>query len=466
VFESKRPRLGGGSASVDVDGAVIEVTAPWAPRFPVVPNGSDPGGDCDPRRPGVQMIFGGDSRVYVANGSLEVCAGTPRTDPASKQRIALYGVPADWSGATSGGLRVVHPNVMGATGATCEMNPGMDSCASVADAQVFAEPAGAASTTIAYHGTCGTNVTCLLGTGSGTIEGRVGLNFPAYTPPAGYTIGKVELRASYKTASLLLGPQFQIHRSAGSTFDCGRDSSFAASAVRVVGSTGLVWSSADVTSCLTTARLASAFQVRWVARKAVTCLLSVCVDTGTLGADLLDGVEIVIQLDPVDPSASFRPAKGCVTAEPNYWNGFSDPDCAQVKVGQTEVIGTDWHGRFSAKGTVYLPSAAVDVDDTCHGSCATDGVRYPWFGRGLVARHLRIKGFQYHDGWSGPIADNSATSTAADREVCFVAVAEGGAAPADPCDPPPGTLARARVRFESGTGRADVVAWVVGRTEP
>jgi hypothetical protein len=335
---------------------------------------------------------------------------------------------------------------------------------------VLAEPAGAPdvtnASTIGYHGECALNVTCVLGTGTGTVEGRVLLDFPAYTPPTGYDVSRVTLRASYETASMLLGPEFQIFGSGGSAFDCGRDSSLLPSVLRVPLSTSLVGASVDVTSCLTSARLASPFQIRWIARKVSTCTLSVCVDTGTAGADLLDGVQLVVELDPADPSASFRPAQGCVIAAPNYWNGFSDPDCAQLKIGQTEVIGTDWHGRFSAKGTVYVPSAAVDIDDTCHGDCTTDGVRYPWFGRGLVARHLRIKGFQYHTGWSGPIADNTVDTTTADREVCFVVDPAGTAPPTDPCDPSqsPNAYARARVRFEAATGHADIVSWVVGRT--
>ena len=66
---------------------------------------------------------------------------------------------------------------------------------------------------------------------------------------------------------------------------------------------------------------------------------------------------------------------------------------------------------MSVKGTIYAPSAAIDIDDT--------DVNYPIASRGLIARHLRIRGFQYHSGYNEPAFSNWIDTTAAARQVVF-----------------------------------------------
>ncbi len=64
------------------------------PADPTKQNESKPA--CDETKPGVQFIFGGDSRVYQPDGTVELCAGpspgVPGQNGYTAQRIAVYGV--------------------------------------------------------------------------------------------------------------------------------------------------------------------------------------------------------------------------------------------------------------------------------------------------------------------------------------------------------------------------------------
>ena len=345
-----------------LDGARFTLTAKDQPDFPRLPTATDPGGDCDAKKPGVQFIFGGDSHVYVANGGMELCAGPNSADPANGKEIAVYGVPA--------APRLVPVSVSGTSASDGVTNPD--------NALRIAEGAGLAAADIKYRNPA---------VGASSQEGTETLRFSGYTPPAGYTIGKVELRASYKNAtSCFLGalgcvaPQYDL---VGFPGGCG-------AAQAMPAGSAMQAQSVDVTSCMTAAnRIASTFDVRWHARS--SCFISCSVAT-----DQLDGIELMVTLVPTNPDTTLRPAYGCITSSPNYWYGTNSPECALLKVDApfASVVSTR-RGRMSIKGTVYAPSAVIDVDD--------GDVYYPIFGRGLIARHFRLKGFGYHPGYSAPI---------------------------------------------------------------
>ena len=107
---------------------------------------------------------------------------------------------------------------------------------------------------------------------------------------------------------------------------------------------------------------------------------------------------------------------------------------------------------MSIKGTVYAPSAVIDVDD--------GDVYYPIFGRGLIARHFRLKGFGYHPATATPIADNFLDSTAADRSVVFLVCKKASGA----CPPDDPTLSgRATATFDSTTNTPSVKRWSVAQ---
>jgi hypothetical protein len=402
--------------TIKLDGARFLLTATDQPTFPRPPSATDPGGDCDPERPGVQFIFGGDSHVYVPNGGMELCAGPNPDDPANGKELAIVGVPAT-------------PRLVPTSVAATSANDGVTSPNS---ALRIAEGAGLTPAVINYHGS------------SGTYEGTETLRFPGYTPPTGYTISKVEMRASYDSnngCTFLCGAQPAQYELVGLPGACG-------TAQNVATGDNRQTAEYDVTSCLTASnRIGSQLDVKWHARW--SCFLFSCDSRH----DELDGIEFVVTLAPTNPDTTLRPENGCIVDSPNYYYGNNSPDCALLKVDAPWFTSVSpRRGRVSVKGTVYAPSAAIDVDDT--------DVWYPLFSRGLIARHFRLKGFKYHTGYNEPIASTYVNRTPTGRQVLFYACKKdtGACTPGDP------TFAgRAFVTFDATTNLPTVKTWSVSQ---
>lgn len=385
-----------------VDGARFLLTTQDQPTFPRQPSATDPGGDCDPNEPGAQFIFGGDSHVYVPNGGLEICAGPNPSDEGAGQQIAVYGVPAT--------PRLVPASVTGTTGGVT----------SSSNALRIAEGSGLASATIPYNGT-------------------ETLRFPGYTVPSGYSVTGVVLRASYnpQSASGSTAPQFQVQTTGGTAF-CGPTT--------VATGAGNQAQSYDVTSCMTSGnKLASAYDVKWSAKGSGSCSGSTCPQ--------LDGVEFIVTLAPTNPDTTLRPQNGCITASANLWYGESSPDCSVLRVDAPFWDALSLRrGRMSVKGTIYAPSASVDVDDT--------DVWYPIASRGIIVRHLRIRGFQYHSGYNEPAFSNWLDTTPSGREVVFYACLKDSGA----CTLSDSTRrGRAAVTYAAVTNEPTVTNWSVTR---
>ena len=160
-----------GGSPFDWDPATPASFALDPPSFPREITPDDTGGDCDDTKPGVEFIMGGDSHVYVADGSLELCAGPPdaaSTTPETTHRIALYGVPALAPGGPPASLpsrphRGGHLRQLTAT------------IANGPDGLRVAEPSGRKSTTINIPRT-----TCEVGgTGSDRCHGPASATGPA-----------------------------------------------------------------------------------------------------------------------------------------------------------------------------------------------------------------------------------------------------------------------------------------------
>jgi hypothetical protein len=160
----------------------------------------------------------------------------------------------------------------------------------------------------------------------------------------------------------------------------------------------------DLTGCLKPS-IGSAFDVKWNARGG-SC--------SALACQQLDGVQVIVTLGLANVSNQnvLIPESGCVTASPNYWYGVSS-DCAVLRADSTYSTDVSTRrGRMSIKGTVYIPSGAMDIDDT--------DVYYPLAGRGIIARHLRIRGFQNHSGYGTPAFSNFVDQTESERDVVFL----------------------------------------------
>ncbi|MGZ7027172.1 MAG: hypothetical protein ACXVJ4_16710 [Acidimicrobiia bacterium] len=414
-FNVSRPFFQGSPyPTAKLDGVRFLVTAVDQPTFPRPPSPTDPGGDCDPEKPGVQFIFGGDSHVYVPNGGMELCAGPNPSDAANGKELAVYGVPAT-------------PRLVPTTVAATSANDGVTN---PNNALRIAEGPGLAPAIINYHGS------------SGTYEGTMTLRFAGYTPPAGYNISGVTLRASYDAnngCTFLCGAQPAQYELVGLPGSCGTPQNVATGDNRQTAEY-------DVTSCLTTGnRINSQFDVKWHARWS-------CFFSCDARHDELDGIEFVVTLAPTDPNASLRPQNGCIVDSPNYYFGSNANDCALLKVDAPWLPTSSRRGRLSIKGTVYAPSAAIDIDDS--------DVWYPLFSRGLIARHFRLKGFKYHSGYSEPIASTYVNRTPTGREVLFY-VCKKDTGPCTPGDP---TLAgRAFVTFDAVTNKPTVKTWSVSQ---
>ncbi len=387
-----------------LDGARFQLITQDQPTFPRPPSPTDPGGDCDPTQPGAQFIFGGDSHLYVPNGGVEICAGPNPLDEGNGKQIAVYGVPA--------APRLLPTSVTATTGGVT----------SSGNALRIAEGSGLVSATVPYNGT-------------------ETLRFPGYTVPSGYTLDTVQLRASYnpQTASGSTAPQFQVQTTSGSVF-C--PATYASSGA---GNQAQVF---DVSTCMKASNhYASAYDVKWSARGSGSCSGSTCPQ--------LDGIELIVTIKPIDPNTTLRPQSGCVTGSPNFWYGVGAPDCALLKVDAPfwdQLPGR--RGRMSVKGTIYAPSAAIDIDDT--------DVDYPIASRGLIARHLRIRGFQYHSGYSEPAFSNWIDTTGAGREVLFYVCAKSSGG----CNQDDSTRkGRAAVTFEAVTNKPTVTNWSVSNDQ-
>ena len=103
---------------------------------------------------------------------------------------------------------------------------------------------------------------------------------------------------------------------------------------------------------------------------------------GATASDLLDGIALSFVSDRVDGvvldvvfrTPTFRPLSGCHTAGP-----YPVAGCALVKVA---AAPGDTATAFASKGTIYAPSAVLDI--------AMNGLKAQVLTRGLLARAIRV----------------------------------------------------------------------------
>jgi hypothetical protein len=212
------------------DGVRISYSAPRGASFPLP---SDPTGidtaslsaksDCDPRRPGGQLIFNGDANVYVTDGSLEVCAGPYPDDPSGHQAIGLYGVPAleslkvgsdpVFAGSYSFDDSVVNDKGLIANASSNNKNNvGAMLNSPTKDALQIGEPIAGNVPAAQIRIGCGlgptnynpaSNGPLNLGDGAcghngGFRDARVSATMEGYSPPPGYRVKEVSVRLSIR----------------------------------------------------------------------------------------------------------------------------------------------------------------------------------------------------------------------------------------------------------------------------
>lgn len=436
-----------GNQKVLLDGASITYTGYAGAAFPNAIDASNPNAksDCDPKKAGAQLIFGGDSHVVVADGSLEVCAGPYPNQPQNHQAIGVFGVPA---------VDSIPGEVILSTGQEDGLNPLDPNNALKIDNMAL---------TFRYGN-------CAAFCGGSHRNAWAVIKMKPYTPPAGYKVVKIQARVSYnpKNAGCAFlfscsGAAPQLSTYDGSTGNnqgnqiCRRDypkNPDRGNLQMANLSTGLLYEEGNAgAQCTTPALLAAGARVAWDAR--AECVVGVCKAGGGYWTDTLDGIEFEVTIAPTDTSKPWlRPQSGCITTHPNYNAGEGAPDCAILRSNTallTDNYSFPWStregqsvGRWSVHGTIYAPSAAADIDD---GDAA-----YMLADRGAVLRHLRIAGYGPRPGTDNVAIGHNVDRTPLPRDGLFVACkrSSSNVNATDPCGDLSGDviLTRARVRFD------------------
>ncbi len=436
------------SAAADLDGMQLNVQKSGA-----VSRASFPGA-CDPNAAGVQFVFGGDSRMYMPDGDMELCAGPPAGSGAQSgytaQQIAVYGIPpvppVSPSTVTNNSGNYCAAGTGGSGQPTCDPNGALkiDDVTQDASGNVI--------------GDYGASVNEPIGFGGGAKTITVGGFGPAVAIPSGMHVAKVLAQIDHweQGATLSFGAptiKFGSCSAVGMTVN---------GALNPATQFGPADDTLDITSCLSTLGAGNPA----AALPALTATFSSCTaNIFTACTEHLDGVRLIFELEPTNATTPvYAPENGCVagiTSYPNYWDGISDTDCALLKWDSIGPNATDQKAQVSIHGTLYAPGAAVDVDDqgarctagqlstpnnnpclstadpsgtpqpcTASGTDSTYcyfGVDYPIFDRGIIVRHLRFKAFMKAQNappiisCGGPFCG----ATASPKQVDFTVVVNG-----------------------------------------
>lgn len=405
-------------------------------HFPQPNGNTDPKakGDCDPAKPGGQFIFGGQSHMYVADGSVELCAG-PFPLLASegsatlndKQSIGVWAMPAVGEVGPSGVSGGSNTASLSSTGNIFEI-----------DGQTVRQ----------NYNACGL-FECT------TRDAAMNINMNGYTAPTGYVIQKVTTRLAYNPRSQcapivsIFCARPNIDLPSGNA-GCGQiDLNKINGVIQAANQEQFtVYDAATGRNCLNIGGSQNSFSgstFTYHARCAFWCVGG--------SYDLFDGIKYQVTLAPAGSAAVALPQTGCIVAHPNYGYGGNSPDCAVIRSDlsrnddnwsapwDTKENG-DSRGRISVKGTIYAPSSAIEIDDT--------DLAYPLSTRGAVLRHLRVSGFRFRSGYDAPAIDNTVDRRTSPREAIFTACISTPAhlAARAPCQAGDQMLTRARVRFE------------------
>jgi len=490
---------GGGSTTLSVDG--IKVTAdvviaqePERFRFPQ---------GCDPEKPGVQFVFGGDSGIRVMDGTMNLCAGPPPGSPGqagfTRQRIAYYGIkplpPLQASAVAAGGGGI--SNLQNAL--VLQENP----------TNQYANFAYGSGGECAFA-TCSSSPITL------SFPGLAAAGYPALPPQT--KVAKVEIRAQYDTAGAFTAPLFRIRRNVPGVGmqSCGDDTRMPTTLFGSGWDVGR-WGEAnqnflEVTNCFRTdpANPASPvdverlknFEVDWVARGYGCWWLGGC------NNDRLDGIELYVTLEATSPTAqTWLPASGCIVGLPNYVGGGGAyrESCPLLKwnSGGPSFDPDDPSAMVSMEGTFYAPGGVLDlaeygpyctndpeefefllfwhitvcVDDDGNPTYnAWDGLYYPVIDRGVIARHLVIRGLKVEPGYDEPVigcgpgvcgglipnpklVKFEAEISGDKRLTSWVCYGPVLAAPSDPSDVE--ILSTGKYCSGDGTGPPKIVRWTV-----
>lgn len=394
----------------------VVVGGQLAAGFDVLDPAATPVGErCDDDQPGVQFIFGNDSRLNIDSGDVELCADHDPTD--TKQEIAVYG------------MKTTTPAPPAPTATTVTVAP------TAAASTTFLPPTAA---TAVDGATADATVASADTNNSDTITAT---GFDVTGIAAGSTITKVEVVLRHRDH--LVSPSnaslaSELELSGSVTSPTGGTATMTDKAANcsprcLTKSEALHDDTADVTSTFATVPELAGMAVTYTADAARKG------NADTSFTDHFDGVQLKVTYTPPAAAAvpRFRALSGCVT-QTVYGSAGT---CALVRTGGSQA-------DFAAHGTIYAPAAALDIHLV--------NVSYQVFRRGVVVRHLRsnVTPSSSCATATGVIPENCypfqlPTLATATGDVLFTATHEGR------------VRLRALVQFGSGSTAPVIKAWSV-----
>ncbi|HEY7106053.1 MAG TPA: hypothetical protein VH986_06605 [Acidimicrobiia bacterium] len=414
-----------------LDGIWLDVSYVSNPRLPWDPNDPNanpnvPGAcrhDGDPFwTDGVQWVFGGDSRINLKSGQMELCdkPSLRHADPSQdQQEIVLYGVKAAGTGTSQGWVAgSASPAVTGTCPTTTTAANPTTFCQSASALAI-----GGSSSSALFSGT---------GTLSRTITLAGGWTGPAL--PGGATVTSVTARVAHRETSNALVPATSggwggsVQLTASAT-GCGPSTS------TLAPNTGGSVATTFVTlpGCINASNLNS-LSLAYKANYACTGTSpqSPCPSTAAPASSILDGIVLDVSYSLGSATGNLNPQSGCITQipyyspvdhSPNYDNDGAGPSpaaCALIKITRPPLSQTPPPGdirKLTLWGTAYAPSSAFDLP--------VDLLPVPVFNRGVVARMLMM-GYQVANSTQVPFTTTPlAGSTPTNRVVNFTADVPG-----------------------------------------
>lgn len=364
------------------------------------------GSRCDEDAPGVQFLFGNDSRMNAESSEVELCAQHDPTETA--QEIAVYGVKTTEAGAGPGQAAVTPLTATSAGFAPAADGRAIDGA--TADAAVASTDPTADTITLTGFDVSGIPVGSAISQVTLAVEHRDHKVSADGSLAANLTLSGTV--ASPTGGSAALGDK---------TPTCG--------SACLTKSETLHEDELDITSTFATLGELAGLTVTYqaAAKKAGS--------KATSFTEQLDGVELRVTYTSSAPR--LRAQTGCVTVAPYGVAG----SCALVRTGGSQA-------DLAVHGTVYAPLSALDIHLVL--------VSYQVFKRGVVVRHLRsnVTPSSPCADATPPIPDNCYPFqlpgfTPGPSDVVFVARVDGR------------TRLRALVRFSTGATPPQVLSWSV-----
>lgn len=466
---------------VFLDGIQITVEVPTGGFFDT--GAALPATYCDSTKPGVQFIFGGDSTVHTGTAAMQLCAGPAPSNPENYQQIAVWGQPVNFltKDNGTGGQTETRVGKTGSTSLTptavsqlsssctfiCFNSPSWSNTSrGVKPGKQYTDPA-IPSEPLKAELAAGNSVSTSGGlafTGFGKLASYSSSDCSVANSgrnicydPGGTVVTRVVLKAGYGTdcaVVLFCGPlaadvDYTIGN--GATDWCSR----------TFPATGTVgWFSSDVWTACFGGTSSTAISRLNDPNLRVTMKFgcTFCVNN----KKRIEGIELLVNWKGVNNVVA--PASGCRLSQMGYGSGVGDyadttqanyvsatqgTDCALISGAPPVVDGTGTvtrpGGRVSIQGTIYAPNDALEIAD--------GDVMYPYASRGIVARHLRVRGMQYRPGYEDASIAGAVDKAPNDRQVELTACLRTTTNVTAACGTTSGDviLARAGVRFTIDT---------------